>query len=120
MLDYAIGNHYEFFIHWKHSKIVEDVSDHNTVPSGALGALVLYEIILLLEMSVPFKFSLITLWYSFCEGLNKLSASPLLALSVVILKCPRSNCVALRFGMNLSPPLGVFGAFDPPGVLAWS
>lgn len=91
---------------------------NSEVPSGALGALVLYEIILLLEMSVPFKFSLITLWYSFCEGLNKLSASPLLALSVVILKCPRTNCVALRFGMNLSPPLGVFGAFDPPGVLA--
>ena len=90
------------------------------VPSGALGAFVLYDIILLLEMSVPLRFSLITFWYSFCEGLNKLSVSPPLALSVVILKCPSSNCVALRFGMNLSPPLGVLGALDPPGVLAWS
>ena len=30
------------------------------VPSGALGAFVLYDIILLLEMSVPLRFSLIT------------------------------------------------------------
>lgn len=83
---------------------------------GVLGVLVLYEIILLLEMFVLFKFLFIIFWYFFCEGFNKLFVFLLLVLFVVILKCFRLNCVVLRFGMNLFLLFGVFGVFDFFGV----
>ena len=69
---------------------------------------------ILCERRSPFRFSLITRWYSTWEGLIISSGSFSPLASCISLKWLTSNWVVVRLGMKRSPALGVFlGVLEP-------